>query len=431
MRIQDLTGKKILMLGYGKEGHSVVLALKAAGIDVPVSVTDRYPDEPVMVREIRGEKESKPKALTSLSDYDIIIKSPGIPPNDELTALGTKVTSATQLFFDTVAETGAVIVGVTGSKGKSTTSTLIHDILKAAGKDVYLVGNIGKPSLDYLPHAKPGAIFVHELSSYQLLSLSVSPPVAVVTSFFPEHLDYHGSLEAYRDAKAHVARFQKPEDIIFYCGESEGATWIANQGPAKKVPFSATDCPVTIEETHLLGRHNLSNMGGAAKAAAHFGIGPDVCAGVFREFRGLPHRLQSLGVQDGIEWVDDAISTTPESAIAALDSLGDRVVTMILGGQDRGNDFTGLAKRIKDSSVRTVIVFPGSGPRIREAIGDAQADVCFHNAPTMEDAVSWARRSTMEGKICLLSTASPSYNMFKNFEEKGDVFRKCIFGAAA
>src|SRR3989338_5891545 len=205
------------------------------------------------------------------------------------------------------------------------------------------------------------------------------------------------------------------------------------ESPGTRIPFSADECPVPIEETKLLGDHNRSNIAAAYKVGIHLKIPQEVMLKVIRDFRGLPHRLQSLGVHHGIEWIDDAISTTPESTIAALDALGDRVTTIILGGQDRGNYFTALGKRIAESKIKTVILFPGSGPRIREAIQASKAHIDFFEVETMQEAVERAKSQIANRKsqivpIVLLSTASPSYGRFRNFEEKGDVFRRCIEG---
>ncbi len=422
LRIQDLNGKKICILGFGKEGRAMLDVLEKNCSGTEITIADKNTE----LRITNYESQSGDAYLNDLSRFDIIIKSPGIPPQPQFAAVKDKMTSSTQIFLDTVQDTGVTVIGVTGSKGKSTTSTLIYELLKAAGKDVLLVGNIGEPAIAHLDDAVPGKIFVLEMSSYQLMDLRTSPHIAVVTSFFPEHLDYHGSLEAYHDAKKNIAKFQAPHDAVFFNDRSDGARAIAMESKGTRTPFTADDCPVRPEEMKLLGEHNRGNVAGAFKVGLHCGLAPRQMLPVLRTFQGLPHRLQSLGVQDGIEWIDDAISTTPESTIAALDALGDRVATVILGGQDRGNDFTGLAERIRTSSVKTVILFPGSGPRIRTAIGDARADVCFHEADSMEKAVDLAKKNTMEGKIVLLSTASPSYNMFKNFEEKGASFARCV-----
>jgi UDP-N-acetylmuramoylalanine--D-glutamate ligase len=347
------------------------------------------------------------------------------------------LTSAVQIFLDTIAGSGAIVIGVTGSKGKSTTSSLLAAMLKKSGKDVHLVGNIGEPSIAHIADAKRGTIFVHEMSSYMLERMTASPHIAVVTSFFPEHLDYHGSVEAYLDAKMHITRFQHDDDAVYFNADSPGAVSIASDGHGRKIPVDAADCPVDLKETKLIGKHNRENVALAWKVAEDLGVRKADAVAAAKEFSPLPHRLQDLGVAHGLRWIDDAISTTPESAVAALDALGDDVKTIILGGQDRGNDFTVLADRLKDSSVTTAILFPGSGPRIRAAIEATGAIIELIDVATMEEAVAKAKESTRyplpatcsSPPIILLSTASPSYGMFKNFEEKGEAFARCIRGA--
>ncbi len=202
---------------------------------------------------------------------------------------------------------------------------------------------------------------------------------------------------------------------------------MAMRSPGEKIGVAPELCPVDIADTKLIGEHNRENLALAYAAAMFVGVEREACVQAFKNFEPLPHRLQSLGVHHGVEWVDDAISTTPESTIAALRALGDKVKTLILGGQDRGLEFDELAKEIVEhSKVETIIIFPGSGPRMREAIEKQNSKISFADASTMQDAVTIAKEKTPKGTICLLSTASPSYNMFKNFEEKGDAFAQAI-----
>lgn len=442
MKITDLAGKKICILGYGREGKAMIAAIVENVKKCKITVADENPDALKELAETTPYYlQSGPEWLQNLNTFDVIIKSPGIPMNETLKAESSKLTSSTQIFFDTIKDSGSTVIGVTGSKGKSTTASLLYAMLKTGKKEVHLVGNIGEPAISHLKDAKNRTLFVMEMSSYQLMDLTVSPQIAVITSFFPEHLNYHASaslgtgsspLEAYMDAKKNITRFQKEGDLVFFCATSHGATDIAKEGEGTKIPFSAENAPVRIEDTHLIGDHNLSNIAGAFTVATRLGIPEDKAIAVIKEFQGLPHRLQSLGVHHNQEWIDDAISTTPESTIAALDALGEKVTTIILGGQDRGNDFSELGKRIKQSSISNVILFPGSGPRIRQAIKDAGAAVECFEAASMEEAVEIAKKVTggrtpVAGHpVILLSTASPSYGMFKNFEEKGDSFRKAI-----
>lgn len=432
MKIQDLAGKTICILGYGREGRAMVTALETYAPGCEITIADE--NEKLEIPATHW-KQTGTGWLENLHKFDVIIKSPGIPPNEKLKAESSKLTSATQIFFDTIADTGATVIGVTGSKGKSTTSSLLYSLLEARNSKHeirnYLIGNIGEPAIAHIADAKPGVTFVMELSSYQLMDLKTSPHIAVITSFFPEHLNYHGSLEAYLDAKKNITRFQKDGDLVFFSTSSNGTADIAKEGDGIKIPFSAADAPVSISETQLIGDHNLSNIAGAYAVATRLGIPEKTAIDVIKTFKGLPHRLQSLGIHHGQEWIDDAISTTPESTIAALDALDNRVEVLILGGQDRGNDFSGLGERIKASSVSTVILFPGSGPRIKQAIKDAGAAVEFFEASGMQEAVLIAKKTTggrtpLGHPIVLLSTASPSYGMFKNFEEKGTIFAHCV-----
>jgi UDP-N-acetylmuramoylalanine--D-glutamate ligase len=429
MKIQDLSGKTICILGFGREGQAALKALEHYAPGSEVTIADAT-EKVAVPTDHKYWLQLGTGWLHNLAKFDVIIKSPGIPPKPEIDAVKDTITSGTQIFFDSIKDSGAIVIGITGSKGKSTTSTLIYEMLKAGGEDTHLIGNIGKPAMDFLDQAKSGTIFVQELSSYQLMDLTVSPEIAVVTSFFPEHLDYHGSLSAYKEAKSHIAKYQGSNDAIFYNADSDGARDIAGLSKGKHIPFSARSSPVSIDETHLLGQHNLSNMAGATAVAEYLKIPREVCIKVLKNFHGLPHRLQSLGMHHDIEWVDDAISTTPDSAIAALDALGDRVSTIILGGQDRGINFSALGRHIRESQVRDVIVMGETGPRIKQAIEEAKSvgdqRISFHNAPDMKTIVNIAKRVTPSGAICLLSTASPSYDMFKNFEEKGTLFEKEI-----
>lgn len=424
MNIRDLNGKTVLVLGYGKEGRATVKALETFAPDAEITIADT--NAAIAEKDAKHWWQLGEGWLENLGKFDVIVKSPGIPMHDELRMQAGKITGAVQIFLDSIADTGAVVVGVTGSKGKSTTSSLLHAMLRQAGKRSLLVGNIGEPSIAHIADAKKGTVFVHELSSYMLQGMTTSPHVAVVTSFFPEHLDYHGSVNAYLGAKANIARFQREDDAVFFNADAPGAVSIASEGHGRKFPVHADECPVDLERTKLIGDHNRENLALAWRAAEFLGVGKDDAVAAATGFAPLPHRLQPLGEIAGLRWVDDAISTTPESAVAALDALGDDVRTIILGGRDRGNDFAPLAERLRDSSVTTVLLFPGSGPRIRAAIESAGGRAALVDVASMEDAVRTARENTPAGGIVLLSTASPSYGMFANFEEKGDAFRACI-----
>ncbi len=431
MHIRDLAGKRICVLGYGKEGRATVNALERFAPGCVITISDKNPS----VADSTGRHvfQVGDEWLLNLERFDVIIRSPGISPNQLPKALDHKLTSATQIFLDSIAPTQALTIGVTGSKGKSTTASLIYAILAADGRKVFLVGNIGVPALEKLADASKETIFVMEMSSFQLLSTTRSPHVAVITSFFHEHIDYHGNTDAYLEAKGNIVRYQTEQDIVVYNALSDGAKELAFRSQGKKISFQPSDAPLPIEQTNLLGTHNLGNIAAAFKIAEILRVPKETCLKVFEEFRGLPHRLQLLGTRDGIEWINDSISTNPNAAIAALDALGERVTVMMLGGYDRGTSFAELAGRVAASSVRTVILLGQTGKRIREALEKAGAKVQFFEAKSMEEAVMFAK-STLKNltpsdahpPLVLLSPASPSYDMFNNFEERGKAFSDAI-----
>jgi UDP-N-acetylmuramoylalanine--D-glutamate ligase len=435
MRIADMDGHRVCILGFGREGQSALRALQKFAPTAEITIADANS----AIKE-QLSQAGMPALITGTEylatiheqQFAWIIKSPGIPPHPVIEQWKREgiLTTGTQLFLNAARAQGAIVIGVTGSKGKSTTTALLTALLQASGRNAHAVGNIGKPVLDELERIKPDTIFVQEMSSYQLLDCISSPPIAVITSFFPEHLDYHGSLEAYRQAKANIVQFQTEDDAVYYNADAH-ADEIAKEGPARKIAYGAADAPVSIEQTRLIGAHNLANIAGAFRVATDLGVAKDVALAAIRAFEGLPHRLQMVGNFHGINWIDDAISTTPESTIAGLRAVGENVQTVILGGQDRGNDFASLADEIvHHSRIDTVLLFPGSGPRIRAALEVAQKNgkrtITLFDVSSMDDAVRLARTHTSPGHAVLLSTASPSYGMFKNFEEKGDIFQTCI-----
>lgn len=432
MDIRSLAGKSVCILGYGREGRATAEALEEYAKGCSIVVADKNPNiQAGSEKRVAGsiDFQTGQRYLQNLERFDVVIKSPGIPPSELRATRYSLFATPTQIFLDSIASSGATVIGVTGSKGKSTTASLIHHILASSGKKSFLVGNIGEPAISHVADAGLNTFFVHEMSSYQLMDLTSSPQIAVITGFFLEHLDYHGSLENYLEAKKHITRFQTEDDVVFFNSDSEDAKKIAEESKGKKIAFSMKDSPVTLKEILLKGEHNLGNIAAAFSVAKHIGIDRKAAIEAIKTFAGLPHRLESLGVHDGIEWVNDSISTTPQSAIAALDALGERVSTLILGGQDRGYDFMPLVERLKASSVKTVILMPDSGATIRTKLKEADAKLELIDAKTMEEAVSAAKKQTKgPAPIVLLSPAAPSYGHFKHFEDRGEQFKKSIKG---
>jgi UDP-N-acetyl-alpha-D-muramoyl-L-alanyl-L-glutamate epimerase len=382
---------KTVVIGYGKEGKAVKAFLGEV--------------------DVRDMKDGD-GYLDGLGQYEAIVKSPGVPWLPEIVAVKDRVTSGTQMFFDEL-DPSNIVIGVTGSKGKSTTASLIYEVLKAAGENVILVGNIGEAALSHVD--VKDSIVVMELSSYQLDGLKARVDVAVWTSFFPEHLNVHGDMEKYLEAKAGLVKNLREEDVFVY-HQKDGESLNNLTTAAQRIVLG--DLPEI--EMKLVGQHNLENVALAVTVGTILGVEKSVIEKVVKDFDGLPHRLQEIGIFKGICFVDDAISTTPESTIAALKVFDGEVGTVFLGGEDRGYNFKELGKSLK--GVKNVVLFPDSGVEIRKYLGDVK----ILETDSMEEAVKFAYENTPKGRVCLLSTASPSYSVWKNFEEKGDEFQKWV-----
>lgn len=391
MKLSNLKNKRILILGFAREGKDTLLFLKKLFPKKEIGIADQKIDK---------------KYLQKIKDYDVIMKSPGIPPAKikKHIKAGQKVTSQAEIFFENFP---GKIVGITGTKGKSTTSALIFAILKKGGFPVKLVGNIGKPALSSLLKATPKDVFVYELSSHQLWGLKKSPHVAVFLNIYPEHLDYCGNFREYANAKANITKHQKREDYLIYNSEDRLVSGIAKKSKARKIAVQGKYYDLDIN---------------AAKAVARiFKVPESLVEKAIKEFRYLPHRLEFVGEYKGIRFYNDSLSTIPETTIAALNFLGADVQTLILGGYDRGLDFKKLAKRIEKSSVKTLIFFPETGKRISRLIDDKQNKFFVSS---MKKAVELAYKNTERGKVCLLSPASPSFGLFKDYEDRGNQFKK-------
>ncbi|MBI2054355.1 MAG: UDP-N-acetylmuramoyl-L-alanine--D-glutamate ligase [Candidatus Staskawiczbacteria bacterium] len=395
--------KKVLILGYGKEGK----------------ISKRYIEKkyPGLKIGIADAKFSK-NYLGKQQDYDLAIKTPGIPKS----LVKIPYTTATNIFFSEVERKGNKIIGITGSKGKSTTSSIIYSILKEARKNVVFLGNIGKPMLEALLRPiKKDAVFVVELSSAQLEDMDFSPDISVVTVLFPEHMDYHKGLDNYYLAKKNIINFQGKDDCFVYNPKSkESVKWLAGY-KGKAIPFAKK---ITLDDSEILlkGEHNRQNIKAAIASAKILNIKDGIINKAIKKFKNLPHRLEFVGEFKGIEFYDDAISTTPESTIAAIKSIKN-VDTILLGGEDRGYDFSQLAKAVKKYKIRNIVIFEESGKRILKAIS---GNFNIFKTRSMEEAVMFAYKYTKKGGVCLLSSASPSYSLWKNFEEKGDQFKKIV-----
>lgn len=448
---QLYSGKKIAILGMGREGWSTYAFLRELLPEQKLTLIDKNEhafdncatDNNAMI--ISGENY-----LSELSSYEVIFKAPGIPSYLLPATLNAEnITSQTDLFLKLFS---SQCIAVTGTKGKSTTSSLIYHILKSSGKKVHLAGNIGIPPLSLFDKIEPGDNIVMELSSHQLENISISPYIGIILNLFEEHLDHYHSYRDYCLAKINIGKFQKKGDVLIYGFDNEELRHLIveelphHSGLLAFSTESTANCAIHLSDylevindckdnntkiadlsgLTLPGVHNRGNAM-AASAACHFcGMSSENISAAIRTFQGLPHRIEFVGEFRGIKFYDDSISTIPAATIQAVETLKE-VSTLILGGFDRGIDYQPLVDYLNHVSVENLIFTGPAGRRIHQELmisGHYKGNVQF--AGDFIQLVKLCYKYTAQGKICLLSPAAASYDMFRNFEERGDVFKKNV-----
>lgn len=410
--LPDFEGKDVVFVGKGKEGISFKNFIETLGTIKTFKFVD--------------EKED-PNYLENLKMLDltstIVVKTPGCPGR----TMTVPYTTPTRVFFDCLKQIGAKTVGVTGTKGKTTTSSLLAETLKNAGIDAKLCGNGGNPMIDSLEGASSSTVFVVELSSYQLAELSQSPDIAVITNLYKDHTDYHGNLETYWEAKRNILRYMQEGNAVIFNPDFEIIHhWLA-ESPAQKLPIDPNE-PIDMSQAKLIGDHNKLNYLMVREVAGLFGIDKGSCLNTFTHFEPIRHRLQPVRTFKGISFVDDAIGSTPEATIAGIEALVRNrgpIGCVMLGGVDRSYDYTELAKLLSTLGIPKLILFPDTGAFIKALLPDTYTPEIFETI-NMEDAVSWASENCPSGSICLLSTAAPSTVLWSSFEEKGSLFQQAV-----
>lgn len=402
MTLTALKNKKILIIGAGRDGQATLLFLRQ---NLPGQTID-------IVDQTQG-----PNYLSAQRDYEIVVKSPGVRPD----VLSVPYTTPANIFF---ANVRGMTIGITGSKGKSTTASLVTAILQSSGRKAHLVGNIGIPMLSQLQITNTNSdIWICELSSFMTVDLNYSPHISVILNLFPEHMDYHGSISSYYEAKLHIVAHAGENDFFIYTPAFNLLSKLAKETKAQSIPLTKK-LPFPKEDILLLGEHNFDNVRAAVTVAQMLHIDPQVIHDTVKKFRPLRHRLENIGTFNGIIFYDDAISTAPQSTMQAIKTLKN-IGTLFLGGQDRGYDFTDLVDMIKSYEIPNIVLFPNSGEAILQVLKKRCKKLPnIFQTSSMDDAINFAYKYTRKGTICLLSTASPSYTLWKNFEEKGDEFRK-------
>ncbi len=445
----EIRGNKILILGYGREGRSVHRFFTRFFPDIHISLADQKKIEKIDLPTVHNFFGTN--YLDYLSEFDTVVRSPGIPlSHPKIQAYHNKggwVTSSTNIFLSLFAQQ---VIGITGSKGKSTTSALVFEIIKTHFNDVQLMGNIGYPALDLVEQLTQKTKIVMELSSHQLEDVRFSPAIAIILRLFPEHLDYYPDYQSYIMAKLNISKWQSESDILVINEADTNLVNLIASSKAKKLYFSVNTSKtantwveneqimvrqadkvfalMTTAEVGLKGLGNLENVLAAISVAKTLDVANEKIILAVSQFSGLPHRLEFVGTYKGIDFYNDSLSTAPEATIAACEALGENVYTLILGGLDRKLDMTKLVNHIiRKKHIKNLILFPQTGVIIFQLMRQKpNHGKNLLSVADMQSAVKFAYKYTPAGKICLLSPGAASFNLFVDYADRGDQFKKFV-----
>jgi UDP-N-acetylmuramoylalanine--D-glutamate ligase len=455
--VADLSGRHALVLGLARSGIAACRFLVDAG--AAVTVYDRRPaDELADAVAALGSRRvhlalgvDEVEAAALLERADLLVTSPSVSARFPTTdpwlrealraaeARGAEVVSEIELFLRL---TGARILGVTGTKGKTTTASLLAAMLEAGGLRNVLGGNIGTPLVERATELGPETWAVVELSELQLPTIGRGADVALYTNIGEDHLDRHGSVDAYRAVKARLAELSVPDGIVVLNHDDPGCLDLAGRLPAERIAWYGLARPgrgvseawidegwVTLAGERLLpaaevplpGRHMLANVLGAALAARNAGVAPAAIASAIRGFAGVPHRLELVGERDGVRWVNDSQATIPVAAIAALEAF-DAPIVLIAGGKDKGLEYGSFADAIA-RRCRSVVLIGETAPELDRLIAGR---VPTRAAGDMAEAVAIAAGDARRGDVALLAPAAASFDMFDDYAARGDSFRAAV-----
>lgn len=442
--IEKLKGKKIAILGFGVEGKSTYNFIRRYLENTEVTVLCSEEDETEKNDILKKDEFVKfvigKGYLDNLDKYDIILKAPGVSfKNINISKFENKITSQLELFLE---YKKCLTIGITGTKGKSTTSTLIYDVLKEQEKDCYLLGNIGTPIFDKIEKIKPSSVVVLEISSHALQYIKKSTEIAILLNIYEEHLDHYKDFNEYIKAKLNILNYQEENGIAIFNSDSDnirykykqsdyGITILGNKLTENTIELRQNEiyyngvkiAIINEEEMNLKGKHNINNIMFVLAVSKIMNLDDIKTLETIKNFRPLEHRLEYVGTVNGVLYYNDSIATIPEATICSIKALKN-VNTLIVGGKDRGVNLQNLIEFLKNSEISNVICMPTTGEYIAEGLKNSRKNVV--KVSTMEEAVNKAKEFTEKEKICLLSPAAASYGFFKNFKERGEIFKRNV-----
>ncbi len=438
--INYFQNKKILILGFGREGQSTYKLIRKYIKEQTLYIADRKENFEKDYEFLSQDKNIKcisgESYLENLEGYDLIMKSPGISfVGLDTSKFYNNIKSQLELlleFFD------MFTIGITGTKGKSTTSSLIYKVLKEQNVKSMLLGNIGVPVFDYIDTIPDDTTLILEMSSHQLEYMKLSPNISILLNIYPEHLDHYESFEKYAEAKCNIFKYQKKSDYFIYNSDDETINKFLKDEEAKKykvslkgngdiylkgenIYFKDKEIYNTNTPRNLLGEYNLNNIMFVLAVSEILKLDISKTIKSISDFKTLEHRLEFVGEYNGILYYDNSIATIPKATIEAVKALKN-VDTLIIGGMDRGLDYTDFVKFLNESDISNIICMPKTGHDIAKKLKDGKAYV----VNTLDEAVEIAKKHTTKGRVCLLSPAAASYGFFKNFEEKGNIYKELV-----
>lgn len=439
--INKLKDKNIAILGFGREGKATYNFIRRHLKEKQLTIIDK---SEIVISDSYTNVITGDNYLENLEKYDLIIKSPGISLKDiDYSHFEDKITSELELILEVFSKN---IIGITGTKGKSTTSSLMYQVLKDQGYDVYLLGNIGNPIFDALEDFKSDTILVIEMSSHQLEFIHKSPHIATILNLYQDHLDHAGSLEHYHNNKMNIFKYQVATDYSLYFDDdsylSEKMDSLNSPSIKYNIRFDAekeSSNAVRIKnkkiylnnkllyedkKRKLQGDHNLKNIMFIVAIAHILNLDLEKAAETISNFKGLKYRMEYIGKYAGVFYYNDTIATIPAATINAIKTIGN-VNTLIFGGMDRKIDYQDFIEFLVESNIENLICMPSTGTTIGKTL-EKKTTKNIYYAPTLEEAHSIAVKVTKMGTSCLLSPAASSYEYFKNFEEKGQRFEELV-----
>ncbi len=408
MKISDLQGKKILILGFQEEGLDNLLFFQENIDYALLGIADQKNDEEVdseIKKQIKGDVvlHFGEDYLSSVDNYDVIVKTPGIPFHLINKNNNQIITSQSDIFLNNCK---GKIIGITGTKGKTTTCQLLYETLKVAGVDTFLIGNVGKPAMSMLPGSKEEDVFIYELSSFQLQTVTKSPEIAVFLNLYRDHLDKHLDFREYLESKRNITRFQKETDFFIYNKENEDIVRVASDSRAIKIPFIFEDFSSPV-----------------LKILEVLKIDSDFLKEAISKFKSPRHRMEYVGRFNEINFFNDSASTIPEATIKAINDTPD-IQTIIIGGSEKGSDVSSMILAINNNGgIKNVVILKKDKGVEIDGI-DGTKKIFF--APDMESAVKVCFKETEPDHSCVLSPGFASFNMFKSYKERGDLFCELV-----